>query len=188
MPKLWSETIAEHRSVVFDAILDATAELVHRHGPTGVTMTALAESSGVGRATLYRYVPDVASALSAWQHREVSRHLQRLRAIAAETAAETRLDAVLAGYARIRSHRHGDDGAMHEASRLAPAEAELRELVKEIITDDAQAGRARTDLSSEELAAYAIASLGATALLPAPSSALRLSRLVVGTIRGESAP
>ena len=86
MPKLWSATIEEHRSAVLDAILDATGHLVHRHGITSLTMTGLAEAAGVGRATLYKYVPDTAAAIAAWQQREMARHLSRLRTIATESS------------------------------------------------------------------------------------------------------
>lgn len=188
MPKLWSETVTEHRSAVLDAILDATAQLVHRDGVAGLTMTALAEASGVGRATLYRYVPDVGSALAAWQQREVANHLQRLRTIDAESAPADRLENVLMGYARLRSHRHGDDGSLHDTARLAPAESEVCDLLAEIIEDAAHAGLARADIPPRVLAAYATGALGAAAMLPDPSAATRLAGLVLESIRGEGHP
>ena len=188
MPKLWSDTIVEHRSAVRDAILDATGRLVHRDGLTGLTMTALAEASGVGRATLYKYVPDVAAALTAWQEREIGRHLQRLRTIAQESPPESRLSDVLLAYARLRRHRHGDDDddALHGTIRLAPAESELTALVQEIIDDDTRAGTTRTDLSPQELAAYAVGAIGAAAALPDTTAVSRLETLVVATIRQDA--
>ena len=202
MPKLWSDTIVEHRSAVRDAILDATGRLVHRDGLTGLTMTALAEASGVGRAaragmengrgagraTLYKYVPDVAAALTAWQEREIGRHLQRLRTIAQESPPESRLSDVLLAYARLRRHRHGDDDddALHGTIRLAPAESELTALVQEIIDDDTRAGTTRTDLSPQELAAYAVGAIGAAAALPDTTAVSRLATLVVATIRQDA--
>ena len=188
MPKLWSDTIVEHRSAVRDAILDATGRLVHRDGLTGLTMTALAEASGGGRATLYKYVPDVAAALTAWQEREIGRHLQRLRTIAQESPPESRLSDVLLAYARLRRHRHGDDDddALHGTIRLAPAESELTALVQEIIDDDTRAGTTRTDLSPQELAAYAVGAIGAAAALPDTTAVSRLATLVVATIRQDA--
>ncbi len=59
MPRIWSETIAAHRDAVRDATLDATAALVAEHGLTGVTMSQIAKESGIGRATLYKYFPDI---------------------------------------------------------------------------------------------------------------------------------
>ena len=185
MPKLWSATIEQHRSAVFDAILDATGHLVHRQGVSGLTMTALAESAGVGRATLYKYVPDCGAAIAAWQQREMARHLSKLRAVAEASPAETRLDDVLEAYARIRHHRHGrsDMDDLHGADRVAPAEAELRELVGGIITEDAAAGRARMDIPTGELAAYAVAAVAAVYALPDMAAGRRIVSLVVETIR-----
>ncbi|WP_433862020.1 TetR/AcrR family transcriptional regulator [Streptomyces sp. L7] len=171
---------------MLDAILDATAHLVHRDGVAGLTMTALAEASGVGRATLYRYVPDVGSALEAWQQREVANHLQRLRTIAGDSAPADRLENVLMGYARLRSHRHGDDGSLHDTARLAPAEGEVCDLLAGIIEDAAHDGLARADIQPRVLAAYATGALGAAAMLPEPSAATRLAALVTESIRGGS--
>ena len=53
MPKLWTETIEAHRREVRDAILDAAASLVGEHGLLSVTMSQVAELTGIGRATLY---------------------------------------------------------------------------------------------------------------------------------------
>jgi AcrR family transcriptional regulator len=55
MPKLWNETIEAHRREVRDAILDNTAALVAEHGLLSVTMSQIAEETGIGRATLYKY-------------------------------------------------------------------------------------------------------------------------------------
>jgi AcrR family transcriptional regulator len=46
-------------------ILDAAAELVATQGASGLVMTALARRSGVARATLYNYFPDVEQVLEA---------------------------------------------------------------------------------------------------------------------------
>ena len=54
MPKLWTETIDEHRRAVRDATLDATGALVAEHGLASVTMSRIAEETGIGRATLYK--------------------------------------------------------------------------------------------------------------------------------------
>jgi AcrR family transcriptional regulator len=61
-----------------DAILDTTAALVAKHGLASVTMTQIAEETGVGRATLYKYFPDVDAILAAWHERHVTRNLEHL--------------------------------------------------------------------------------------------------------------
>ena len=72
MPKLWNETIEAHRREVRDAILDTTAALVAEHGLRSVTMSQIAEKTGIGRATLYKYFPDVEAILPAWHERQIT--------------------------------------------------------------------------------------------------------------------
>jgi len=81
---------------VHGATLDATAALVREHGLTSVTMSQIAVAAGIGRATLYKYFPDVEAFLVAWQDRHITRHLRQL-AEARDSAATpaARLEAVL---------------------------------------------------------------------------------------------
>src|SRR5687767_4338176 len=58
VPKLWNETIEAHRREVRDAILDTAAALLDEHGLRSVTMSQIAEQTGIGRATLYKYFSD----------------------------------------------------------------------------------------------------------------------------------
>src|SRR6266571_497687 len=78
VPKLWNETIEEHRRAVREATLDTTAALVEEHGLRSVTMSRIAEETGIGRATLYKYFPDVDAILLAWHERQIAHHLQLL--------------------------------------------------------------------------------------------------------------
>jgi len=78
VPKLWTETIETHRREVREAILDTTAALVAEHGLLGVTMSQIAEETGIGRATLYKYFPDVEAILLAWHDRQITGHLAQL--------------------------------------------------------------------------------------------------------------
>src|SRR6266849_6773540 len=72
MPKLWTETIEAHRREVRDAILDTTAALVADQGLRSVTMSHIAEETGIGRATLYKYFSGVEAILLAWHERQVT--------------------------------------------------------------------------------------------------------------------
>src|SRR5229473_1582571 len=81
VPRLWNETIEEHRHAVREATLDATAALVAEHGLRSVTMSQIAAETGIGRATLYKYFPDVDAILLAWHKRQVSGHLAELGAV-----------------------------------------------------------------------------------------------------------
>jgi AcrR family transcriptional regulator len=75
VPRLWDDTIQAHRAAVRDAILDTAAALVAEHGLLAVTMSQIAETTGIGRATLYKYFPDVEANLVAWHERQITAHL-----------------------------------------------------------------------------------------------------------------
>src|SRR5260370_17236908 len=78
MPKLWNKTIEAHRQAVHEATLNTAAVLVAKHGLRSVTMSQIAEETGIGRATLYKYFPDVESILVAWHQPHVAHHLEYL--------------------------------------------------------------------------------------------------------------
>src|ERR1700733_4436366 len=110
VPRIWSETIDAHRAAVREATLDATAALVAEHGLAGVTMSQIAKDTGIGRATLYKYFPDVESILRAWHERQVDEHLRQLHVVRAQTGeAMPRLEAVLTAYAAAISRRRPHD-------------------------------------------------------------------------------
>jgi len=49
VPRLWTETIEEHRRAVHDATLDTTAALVREHGLASVTMSQIAAATPADR-------------------------------------------------------------------------------------------------------------------------------------------
>ena len=131
MPRIWADTIDTHRRQVNDAILDATAELIAEHGPLSVTMSAIAERAGIGRATLYKYFPDVESILVAWHARDFGEHLHRLRALSEkeDVALED-----LADFVRAQRHHHphrkGSDILGPLAHTLAGAESVIEDTIE----------------------------------------------------------
>src|SRR5262249_7955024 len=78
VPRLWTETVETHRREPRDAILHPAAALVAKDGLAAVTMPPTAEDPGIGRATLYKYFPDVETILLAWHERHVKGHLEHL--------------------------------------------------------------------------------------------------------------
>ena len=50
MPKLWSDTVLAHRESVRNATLDAVAALVAQNGLASLTMSDIAQTTGIGRA------------------------------------------------------------------------------------------------------------------------------------------
>ncbi|MEU8119410.1 TetR/AcrR family transcriptional regulator [Spirillospora sp. NPDC049024] len=186
MPRLWSETIAAHRDAVRDAALDATAALVAERGLTGVTMSQIAKDAGIGRATLYKYFPDVQTILLAWHERQIDEHLMRLVEIRDQAEGPARrLEAVLAAYAEAVSERgrHDDEasGVLHSGEHVAAAHLHLREFVGELVADAAGAGAVRQDIPAGELASYCLHALAAAGTLHDPAA---IGRLVDATLTG----
>jgi AcrR family transcriptional regulator len=186
VPRLWTETIEAHRAAVTDAVLDTAAALAAEHGLASVTMSQVAEQAGIGRATLYKYFPDVNAILAAWHRRQIARHLAQLADVAAldGTAAE-RLQAVLQALAvRINHSRPHDTelaALLHRGEHIAAAQQHLRAFIAGLIADAAKAGDVRDDVSPDELAGYCLHALTAAGSL---TSADAVSRLVALTMTG----
>ena len=176
-----------HRREVRDAILDATAALVNQHGMRTVTMSQIADSTGIGRATLYKYFPGVEAILLAWHDREIAAHLEQLERVRdGARDAPARLEAVLEAYALILHESHGHTDAdlaafLHRDEHVANANRRLREIVRELIADAAAAGNVRDDVPPDELASYCLHAL--TAARQASSRA-GVRRLVEVTLAG----
>ena len=182
VPKLWSETIEGHRREVREAILDAAWRLVTAHGLLAVTMSQIAQEVGVGRATLYKYFPDVQAVLHAWHERQVSHHLDELATLRdqADSAGE-RLEAVLRGYALIAHRRAHHDTELaevlhssHRGEHGVHARQHLHHLVRDLISDGARNGDLRADVSADELATYCLHALAAAGALPSEAAVQRL--------------
>ncbi|NUS18016.1 MAG: TetR/AcrR family transcriptional regulator [Streptomyces sp.] len=179
MPKLWNETIEAHRSAVRDATLDTAAALVAERGLTGVTMSQIAERTGIGRATLYKYFPDVESILAAWHERQVGAHLAQLTATGAEAQdAAARLAAVLEAYALIQHEHpvHELASVLHRGDHVAGAEQHLTDFLAGLVAEGAAAGVLRTDIPPAELARYCLAAATAARTLPSKAAVHRLVR------------
>jgi AcrR family transcriptional regulator len=159
--------VETHRQEVREAILDATGSLVQSRGLLAVTMSHIAEATGIGRATLYKYFPDVEMILSAWHQRHVEAHLAELRAIQERTADPVAgLQAVLRRYADIcrKRRRHGDDelaAVLHRSAQVRNLQRQLLDLISGLVADAAEAGAVRQDVPAEELASYCVHALAA---------------------------
>jgi AcrR family transcriptional regulator len=188
---LWTDTIEAHRNQVREAIIDATARLVAAHGLTSVTMSQVAEAAGIGRATLYKYFPDVEAILTTWHADQIAAHLQQLTALVDEAGDPGRqLDAVLHAYAQICAHRgrHGHElnALLHRGEGLANAQHELFGLFRDLIERAARAGLVRTDVSANELAVYCAHALTSASLLPSKAAVGRLVEVTAAGLRGTS--
>ncbi|MHB8594508.1 MAG: TetR/AcrR family transcriptional regulator, partial [Acidimicrobiales bacterium] len=179
-------TIEAHRREVSDAILDTTAALANEHGPLSVTMSQIAEETGVGRATLYKYFPDVESILIAWHERQVASHLDQLEQIHGQAGdAGKRLEAVLEFYALARYGHHDTDlGALvHRGDHMNEAHSQLNTFISELLAEAAEAGDVRKDVSPEELAGYCLHAITAASSLPSKASVRRLVQVILAGVR-----
>ena len=187
MPKLWNETIEEHRQAVRDATLDTTAALVAKHGLRAVTMSQIAKETGIGRATLYKYYPDVESILVAWHERLVAGHLEQLTEVRhrADLTASARLAAVLERYALILHEHHGTELAalLHQGPHFDRAQQHLHRLVAEMLADGARSGELRDDVAPGELATYCLHAATAATTLASKAAVRRLIDVTLGGLQ-----
>ncbi len=191
VPKLWNETIEAHRRAVRDAILDTTWALVTEHGLTSVTMSQIAEETGIGRATLYKYFSDVEAILLAWHERQISGHLEHLAEVRDQAGdAGERLDAVLEAYALISherfSHEHpGPELAalLHRGVHVTGAQQQVHDMIKDLLNEAAESGDLRDDVAPEELASYCLHALTAAGSLPSKAAVRRLVTVTLAGLR-----
>lgn len=186
MPKLWDDTIEAHRRAVRDATLDSAAALVTAHGLASVTMSRIAREAGIGRATLYKYFPDVDAILTAWHERHVQRHLDGLAAARdGIDGAGEQLESVLTAYAIMIYHRPGSDlaVALHRSEHVERAQDHLRIFIGDLITAAVRTGDLRDDVAVEELTSFVLHALAAASTLPSKAAVHRLVDVIVSGLR-----
>ncbi|MEJ7791701.1 MAG: TetR/AcrR family transcriptional regulator [Gaiellaceae bacterium] len=187
MPRLWNQTIETHRQEVREAILDAAAALVTEHGLRSATMSQIAERTGIGRATLYKYFPDIEAILLAWHERQIIGHLEYLAGVRDRAGdARGKLEAVLEAYALISHESHGHHDTelaafLHRDAQVARAQRQLRDMIRDLLIGVAETGPLRVDVAPEELASYCLHALGAAGSLPSKAA---VHRLVTVTLAG----
>jgi AcrR family transcriptional regulator len=189
VPKLWSQTIEAHRRTVRDATLDTTAELVAKHGLRSVTMSKIAEETGIARATLYKYFPDVEAILVAWHQRQISAHLELLaQARDQASTLHEKLKVVLDTYAAISRESSGHHDTelaafLHTDEQVHPAHRQLREMIRDLLAQGASTGDLRDDVSPDELTSYCLSALSAAGSLPSKAAVRRLVGVVLDGMR-----
>ena len=189
MPKVWRETIEEHRRAVRDATIETAAALVAEHGLRSVTMSQIAEETGIGRATLYKYFSDVETILHAWHERQITGHLDLLSEVRDKAKGATdRLEAVLQTYALIahESRQHHDTeltALMHRERYVARAEQQLHLMIRELIVEAQRSGDVREDVSPDELVSYCLHALTAASSAPSKPAVRRLVGVTLSGLR-----
>jgi AcrR family transcriptional regulator len=186
VPKLWNDTIDAHRREVRDAILDATAALVSSEGLRSATMLRVAEKAGIGRATLYKYFPDMEAILVAWHERQIAAHLQELTELR-DRAGDVgeRLEAVLEAYAG-NCHSHDDAelaALLHRGAHVGHARRHLTAFIRDLVTEGAKTGHFRDDVAADELATYCLHALTAAGSLRSKAAVRRLVQVTLSGLR-----
>ncbi|MFJ8364172.1 TetR/AcrR family transcriptional regulator [Streptomyces sp. NPDC093984] len=156
-------------------------------------MSRIAEQSGIGRATLYKYFPDVESIVMAWHERQIAGHLDQLAELRdrAGTPGE-RLASVLEAFAFIQQQqrRHGHGGELstllHQGGHVAHAEQHLRHFVRDLLVEAAQAGEVRDDVSPDELTGFCLHALAGAGALPSKAAVKRLVTVTLAGLRPQS--
>ncbi len=188
VPKLWDETIDAHRRAVREATLETTAALVAEHGLRAVTMSQIAQETGIGRATLYKYFPDVETILAAWHARQVDRHVHELAALDDKSSgAVQRLEVLLEAYALIQLEHHGAELAslLHRGEHVARARRHLHDFIADILTEGAASGELRKDIAPDELATYCLHALGAASSFRSKAAVRRLVAVTLAGLRSQ---
>lgn len=190
VPKLWNDTIETHRRAVRDATIDVTVALVAEKGLRAVTMSEIAERTGIGRATLYKYFPDVETILVAWHERQINGHLQQLEEIRDKAAhgAANRLKAVLEAYARLadRSHGHHDAdlvGLLHRDPSVAHGRLQVRGMIRDLLIEGAASGELRDDVDPDDLATYCLYAIEAANRLSSKAAVHSLVAVILDGLR-----
>ena len=196
VPKLWSQTIDAHRRTVRDAILDTAAALISEHGLLSVTMSQIAEETGIGRATLYKYFPDVAAIVLAWHEHQITSHLDYLAEVRDRAGdAGERLEAVLEAYALISHERYSHEypgpelaALLHRGAHVTGAQQQVHDMIKDLLIATAETGDVRDDVAPDELASYCLHALTAASSLPSKAAVRRLVTVTLAGLRPASSP
>ena len=155
MPKIWGETVADHKDRLRATIVDAAVELVAERGRADVTMSAVAERVGIGRATLYNYFADVDEILASY----VVGQFDRQHAVLDERLADVidpleelriSLDLVI-GYFATAEHREAspigiDTFGPGSQQRVDAAQRGFRDRLAVLLARATEAGLIRADL------------------------------------------
>ena len=154
-------------------------------------MSQIAEATGLGRATLYKYFPDVEAILVAWHERQVTTHLTQLAELRDQAGDPgQRLQAVLEAYALIShdrfSHQHSGSelaALLHRGPHLTRAQRQVHDLITDLLSEAAATGHVRTDVAPDELASYCLHALGAAGGMPSKAVVRRLVTVTLAGLR-----
>jgi AcrR family transcriptional regulator len=189
VPKIWTDTIELHRRDMRAAILDATAALIAEQGLGATTMLAIAERTGIGRATLYKYFREIDAVLVALHERDVASHLAELEAARDRQGTPwQRLERVLETYARLAHAEHGSElvARMRHRESVARGFQQLNQLLQALLNDAIEQRLVREDIAPSALAAFGIGALSDAHTLPSQAALRRRVQLTLAALRASA--
>ena len=138
-----------------DRIVATAVELIAQRGMAGVTMSAVAETAGVARQTLYNHFPDLEAIVLAMIEEQASSGMEQLDlVIAAAGGPAAKLEQLVRH--SVAFGAHGGDVGAFEAGLSAEAQEHLanhvqgaRRLIAEILESGVAEGVFRADLDVE---------------------------------------
>jgi AcrR family transcriptional regulator len=175
-----------HHGNVRDVIVKTAGTLAGAHGPGSVTMTRIAEESGIGCRTLYSYFPDVEAILYAWYERQIASHLAYMTALRDRPGDPSdRLAAVLESFAFSHYERRQSELAaqLHRGEHVDHAMHRLRGLIEDLVAEGVRAGEFRSDTPADELAGYCLHAVTVVDGLPRANDVHRMIGLIVDGLR-----
>lgn len=166
----WDDALQAHREQYRDRIIDAAIALVAENGLTKTSMAGLAQRAGIGRATVYKYFPDVEAALLAHVEREVDECAEHIAKVCAERSDTTErvhgyVQAMLEHFAGTQ-HRLGwatlDAADLSSVAylRLHQHITKLHEMLAGLLTEGMRDGSFRPDLTADLTARVIVKVLG----------------------------
>lgn len=116
--------MAPSETLTAERILEATEEVLRRHGPAKATVVDVARALGVSHGTVYRHFRTKAALRAAVTKRWLDRTSENLsRFTAGDRDPETRLRAWLAGLFDAKRRKAGDDPEMFATYMVLAQEA-----------------------------------------------------------------
>lgn len=155
MPKIWGETVADHKDRLRATIVESAVALVAERGRADVSMSAVAERVGIGRATLYNYFRDVDQILATYVVGQYDRQhavLDERLADVDDPLEELRISLELViGYFATAEHRDAspigiDTFGPGSQERVDDAQRAFRDRLAVLLARATAAGLLRDDL------------------------------------------
>ena len=158
-------------------------------------MSQIAEETGIGRATLYKYFSDVDAILVAWHERQIAGHFEYLAQVRDQAGGDAgeRLAAVLEAYAEIshesRGHHDTELAAfLHRGDQVAQAERKLRDLIRDLLAEGRKTGLFRRDVAPGDLANYCLHAVSAASGMRSKAGVASLVSVILAGARAPLDP